>query len=128
MTLDALAIGGTILSSVAAVYALSQILLSRKAETHLLMKLVTEKHSKHLLAQFDNLTVRNQEGRLLNEEEMGRLRSEIVRIVETLDSQDKERIKDALYQPSIEGRANYLSKLAEESAKTLEHQLQPSSH
>ncbi len=44
--------------------------------------------------------------------------------MELLDEQAKERIKEALYQPSLEGRSNYVSKLAEESAKNLEHQVQ----
>lgn len=121
MTLDVLAIGGTILSSVAAAYALFQVLLSRKAETHLIEKLATERSfAKHWLGE-----ERRRLTQARHELEMALFRSEIERMVETLDTQDKERIKGALYQPSIEGRANYLSKLAEESAKTLEHQLQP---
>jgi hypothetical protein len=118
-----LVIAGTVLSSVAAVYALLQVLLSRKAEIHLINKLMTEKGLVKSLVGIE--TRLGQMRGSLNEEDLVRLRREIERMAETLTHQDKERIKDALYQPSIEGRAKYLSKLGEESARNLGQQLQP---
>jgi hypothetical protein len=125
MKWDFLAIGGTILSSLAAVYALSQVFLARKAESHLIQTLITntqllEEITKGIqrAAQFQNSTHKDSDLA-----DLSRLSSEIERAMGSLNTQERERIKDALYQPSVTGRINYISKLVKESAKTLTSQL-----
>ncbi len=109
---------GVLLGLLASAYAFMMVLRQRRAELKLQRRLLEEEVYQALLRK-RSLLVHAQE-HSMSEEELDELMRVILKELAYLKEQDRERIEEALYQPSARGRNNYIYKLVTETGRTLE--------
>jgi len=107
---------GALLGVGATVYAVLVTARRRKAEANLLDRLLEDPDYQAFLRTERNLLVHAQE-HSMSEDEVILLMHHISEELQYLEEQDRARIKEALYQPSLRGRYDYLSKLVAESSQ-----------
>jgi hypothetical protein len=101
---------GAVLGVVATVYAVLTTARQHKAESNLRHSLLRAPDYQAFLRTQRNLLVHAQE-HSMSEDEIALLVPLISEELQYLEEQDRARIKEALYQPSLRGRYDYISKL-----------------
>lgn len=107
---------GVVLGVIASVYAAVMTARQRKAEAKLRSRLLGDPDYQAFLRTQRNLLVHAKE-HSMSEDEVSLLLGHINEELEYLEEPDRTRIKEALYQPSLRGRYDYLSKLVTESSQ-----------
>lgn len=102
------AIVAAILAVVAAGYSARQVVLRRRAERRLLRKLVLDEYQRH---------ASGDAGRIDQIRKEGAFKTAVEQTLDSLDEPDKRQIKEALDQPTKEGRRSYIWELLEEAAE-----------
>src|SRR5215211_3016055 len=115
---EALPFVGALLGVIAALYSLALVWLRRRAEAKLQYKLALDEAYREFVRARNVLA--HAEEHAMSEEEIDELLDFIRKELSTLEEGDRERIEEALYQPSVKGRSNYLYKLVTSSGRALE--------
>ena len=120
---EALPFLGALLGLVAVVYSLVMVIRHRRAELKLQYKLSLDK------AYMEFVRARNvldhAEEQAMSEEEIDAVLEFIRKELKTLEEDDRESIEEALYQPSVKGRNNYIYKLVTNTRGALESSVEP---
>jgi long-subunit acyl-CoA synthetase (AMP-forming) len=104
------AVVAALLAIVAAGYSVRQVVSRRKAERDLLRELIRDEYFKQATENARDIS---------QIREVGPYKSAVERIVRSLDEGEQRQIKEALNQPTEEGRRNYIWKLMKETAEEI---------
>jgi hypothetical protein len=134
--LHILSLLGALLGVVAASYSFLQTYRRQRAETHFVRILVPKGEEPESLRRLYRLQELRRR-QIISDSEFNHEQSELLRQaldeltqsfsveLENLDEDDRERVEEALYQPSLQGRINYIRKLLgeiEENSQNLKQQ------
>ena len=111
---------GVVLSLGAALYSLVMVVLRRRAEDKLQTRLLLDETYQNFV-QARNVLVHAEE-HTMSQEEIDEILDFIRKELDSLEEGDRGRIEEALYQPSVKGRSNYIYKLVTSSGRALEAQ------
>lgn len=116
---DAMAVFGASLATGAALYSVLRVNRQLRAEAELVRRLIQRERYLLWLRRHEALLLSE---RRVSSEDIAELRDYIERELKTLRAEQRRPIEEALNQPSARGRASYVGKLVEQSARELELQ------